>query len=29
VGERRSLDEGMFVGGVDTEGSPPAQEERR
>jgi 3-oxoadipate CoA-transferase alpha subunit len=29
VGERRWLDEGMFVGGVDTEGSPLAQEERR
>ncbi len=29
VGERRWLDEGVFVGGVDTEGSPLAQEESR
>ncbi|NUS32222.1 MAG: 3-oxoacid CoA-transferase subunit A [Gemmatimonadaceae bacterium] len=29
VGERRWLDEGMFVGGVDIEGSPLAQEESR
>lgn len=29
VGERRWLDEGVFVGGVDIEGSPLAQEESR
>lgn len=29
VGERRWLDEGAFVGGVDIEGSPLAQEESR
>jgi 3-oxoadipate CoA-transferase, alpha subunit len=29
MGERRWLDDGVFVGGVDTEGSPLAQEESR